>query len=252
MIKQKLKNFESIKLKDMDSVKLMNRKECKYTVSYSTLITLLGELKEDYFILEIDGENLMPYESVYYDMPDFKLYTSHQNGKQNRYKVRSRTYALTGDKFLELKFKNNKKRTIKERIKVEKNGQWLENIKFLEKYLPFPPNDLEKKLEIQYERITLVDKSLKERVTIDLNLSFFSKNEKSNFSDISIIEIKYEGNRRDSKMDKTLRENRIKPLSFSKYCLGISQHFSEVKHNSMNMKIREINKNIKLETLNRA
>ena len=252
MIEDILKDYDIIKLKEMDSVKLMNRKECKYTVSYEKLISILSKLSEEYFILDIHGEKLMPYESIYYDMPDFNLYTSHQNGKQNRYKVRCRTYALTGDSFLELKFKNNKKRTIKKRIKVDHNYDLFDNKTFLEENLPFSPKRLEKKIEIKYKRITLVDKSLKERVTIDLNLSYLSKDKETSYDALSIIEIKYQGERRDSKIDTLLREERIKPLSFSKYCLGISQHYTTVKQNSMNIKIREINKNIGEEVLIRA
>lgn len=252
MINEKLNKFDTIKLKDMDSVKLMNRKECKYTVSYVNLLSILDKLKDEYYVLDINGEKLMPYESIYYDMPNFNLYTSHQNGKQNRYKVRSRTYALTGDSFLELKFKNNKKRTIKKRIKVAKDYDLFDNKSFLEDNLPFSPKRLEKKIEIKYKRITLVDKNYKERVTIDLNLSYFSDKKETTYDDLSIIEIKYEGDRRDSKMDTTLRDERIKPLSFSKYCLGISQHYSDVKQNSMNIKIREINKNLGEQVLIRA
>ncbi len=237
-----LNSFEKINLNEMDSVKLMNRKECKYTLCYKDLIAVLNDLKDDYFVLDIDGERIMPYESVYYDKPDFALYTSHQNGKQNRYKVRCRTYELTGQKFLELKFKNNKKRTIKKRLEVTGDKSVKENSSFLDRYLPFPSDSLEKKIEIRYQRITLVDKNLKERVTIDLNLAFSSENKKSIYRELAIIEIKYEETKRESKMVNVLQEYRIKPLSFSKYCLGISGHYSEVKQNNMNMKIREINK----------
>ncbi|MDA3851627.1 MAG: VTC domain-containing protein, partial [Spirochaetaceae bacterium] len=158
MTESKLQDFESIDLKEMDSVKLMNRKECKYTLSYPQMLKLLDRAKENYYILDIGGKKLMPYESVYYDMPKFDLYTSHQNGKQNRYKVRSRTYGLTGDSFLELKFKNNKKRTIKKRIKLKGDSTVLDHREFLEANLPFSSGELEKKIIVKYKRITLVDK----------------------------------------------------------------------------------------------
>ena len=46
------------------------------------------------------------------------LYHDHHNGKLNRYKVRRRRYIDTDTEFLEVKLKNNKKRTIKSRIKL--------------------------------------------------------------------------------------------------------------------------------------
>lgn len=241
-----LNNFESIHLNEMDSVKLMNRKECKYTLSYDNLLSVLNDVKDEYFVLDIDGERLMPYESIYFDEPNFSLYTTHQNGKQNRYKVRSRTYALTGQKFLELKFKNNKKRTIKKRIEIKGENIVEDYIGFLTKNLPFSPESLEKKIEIRYQRITLVDKNMNERVTIDLNLSYSTDKKNSTYKDLAIIEVKFTGDKRDSKMVNVLQQYRIKPLSFSKYCLGISQHYSEVKQNSMNIKVREIKKLLSL------
>lgn len=252
MMRELIDNFDAITLKEMDSVKLMNRNERKYTVSYNNLFTLLDDLKDDYYVLEIGSERVMPYESVYYDKPDFTLYTTHQNGKQNRYKVRSRTYALTGDRFLELKFKNNKKRTIKRRIPLTNGKSIHDNEEFLEKNLPFSTQDLEEKIEISYNRITLVDRNKKERVTIDLDLSYRAEDGISSFSNLAIIEIKFEGNIRDSRMNRALKDYRIKPLSFSKYCLGISQHFKDVKQNSMNIKLREINKKLNEEIKRRA
>lgn len=247
-----IRNFDDITLEEMDSVKLMNRHERKYTVSYDTLSTLLNDLKDDYYVLEIGDERVMPYESVYYDKPDFTLYTTHQNGKQNRYKVRSRTYALTGDRFLELKFKNNKKRTIKRRIPLNSGKDIHDNEDFLVKHLPFSTHDLEEKIEISYNRITLVDKKKKERVTIDMDLSYSTENGDSTYNNLAIIEIKFEGNIRDSIMNRALKSYRIKPLSFSKYCLGISQHFKDVKQNNMNIKLREINKKLNEEIKRRA
>lgn len=252
MISRVVDRFQSIDLKSMDSVKLMNRNERKYTVSMESLFSLLIELSHDYYVLEIDEERFMPYRSVYYDKPEFDLYTSHQNGKQNRYKVRSRTYDLTGDSFLELKFKNNKKRTIKRRIPFDSDKSIHENREFLDRHLPFSTSDLEEKIEISYKRITLVDKSMKERVTIDLDLSYRTEDETSQFKQLAIIEIKFEGNIRDSRMNRALKGYRIKPLSFSKYCLGISQHYDSVKQNSMNVKLREINKKINDDIRRRA
>jgi len=251
-MKDIIEDFEAISLKKMDRVKLMNRNEQKYTVSYSCLRTLLADLVDDYYVLEIENERFMPYKSVYYDDPDFTLYTTHQNGKQNRYKVRSRTYGLTGDIFLELKFKNNKKRTIKRRIPLVNNEGLNENREFLQDNLPFSTDDLAEKIAISYRRITLVDKSMKERVTIDLNLSFNADGKESSYDHLAIIEIKFEGNIRDSKMSHTLKQYRIKPLSFSKYCLGISQHFDSVKQNNMNIKLREINKKVNGKIRKRA
>lgn len=244
-LKYTLNNFEGIALKDMDSVKLMNRKESKYTIRTLTLLSVLDQIHQDYYILDIDQQRIMPYETVYYDYPDFALYTSHQNGKLNRYKVRTRTYEQTGSRFLELKFKTNKKITIKKRIPAMAPFKLEEHKAFMTKYFPLSPQFLEEKIQINYNRITLVDKALKERITIDLNLRYKSESIITGCEDLSIIEIKHEGDLKSSKIENVLRERKIKPLSISKYCLGISQHYGQVKSNNMYEKIREINKTLK-------
>lgn len=237
-----LSNFDTVGLNEMDSVKLMNRKECKYVINSYGLCIFLAGLEEQYFIVEIKNETIMPYKSRYYDSPDFKLYTSHQNGKLNRYKVRSRTYELSGTTFMELKFKTNKKRTVKDRVEVVEDYIFSDSMGFLEERLPFSPTLLEEKIQINYNRITLVDKSFSERVTIDTNLNFISPNNKSGFDNLVIIEIKKEGTNKTSVIENKLSEKNIKPFPISKYCLGISQHYSNVKKNLIRIKIKNLNK----------
>lgn len=135
--------FTPIPLDKMDKVRLMNRKEIKYTVQRNLLPVILSRIVKSYDILEINGQNFMPYKSVYFDTKDYKLYTNHQNGKLNRYKVRSRTYELTGTEYFEIKFKNNKKRTIKSRIKLKKEGGIREITDFLKTSLPSSFQELE-------------------------------------------------------------------------------------------------------------
>jgi hypothetical protein len=223
-------------------VKLMNRKESKYIINRKTLALILDKIHEDYFILEIQKQRLMPYESRYFDSPHFDLYNTHQNGKLNRYKIRKRTYMTTGLQFLELKFKNNKKRTIKKRIEITETTHRNEIKEFLYKYYPDSINKLREVLKINYDRITLVDKSLKERITIDLNLRFTADHKSTSYEDMAIIEIKHEGDLKSSSIDRELKEKRIKPISISKYCLGIYRHYDHVKTNRIKIKIREMNK----------
>lgn len=244
-IKYVLSNFTRIELKDMDSVKLMNRKECKYIMDRKTLASILVDIQKDYYVLEINKQRMMPYESRYFDFPTMDMYTTHQNGKQNRYKIRVRTYKTTGQKFLELKFKNNKKRTIKKRMEITKITERAAVRDFFTKNYPGSFESLREVLRIDYNRITLVDKLYKERITIDLHLRYSSPNKKTAHESLAIIEIKHEGDLKTSAIDKILKEKRIKPLSMSKYCLGIFQHYDNVKTNRMNVKIRQINKILK-------
>ena len=48
------------------------------------------------------------------------MYLKHHNNKLNRYKIRFREYVDNDEKFLEVKYKTNTERTIKDRIKIKK------------------------------------------------------------------------------------------------------------------------------------
>ena len=111
-----LSSFEPISLNQMDEVKLMKRTDTKFVFEYSLLNKVMEEIKAHYYVLDIDGIRLNAYRCLYLDTEDFKFYFEHHNGKKNRIKVRYREYIDSGLCFLEIKKKNNKGKTIKERL----------------------------------------------------------------------------------------------------------------------------------------
>ena len=114
-----LKNdFQAISLSEMDDVKLMSRTDTKFAFNDIKLPVLLQKLSEHYRILEIDGERIHHYKSLYFDTEDRKFYLDHHNSRVNRNKIRFREYVGSGLTFLEIKLKNNKGKTIKKRTKV--------------------------------------------------------------------------------------------------------------------------------------
>src|SRR3954468_9856560 len=172
--------FDPITLKEMDSVKLMNRTDTKFIFNLKHFAPVMEQIVKDYRVLEVEGKRLSRYETLYYDTRGLDLYNEHHKGKLNRYKIRHRTYVESNIGFLEVKFKNNKGRTIKTRIsQKEVPFEWQdESESFLNKMLPFQPKTLVPVIWINYNRHTLVNKTSAERLTIDLGLEFV-KDEKS-------------------------------------------------------------------------
>ena len=119
----KLSNFKTIQLKDMDLVKLLNRKDTKFVFHNSKIDHLLEKLSSTYKLLQINDMNTFTYHNTYFDTEDNLFYNQHHNEKRNRFKVRFRQYSGTDDCYFEIKTKNNKNRTIKKRLKVEKNTE---------------------------------------------------------------------------------------------------------------------------------
>lgn len=243
-----INQFPAITLKEVNKVGLMDRVDKKFYFHERLLPNILMSILKDYSVLEIKGKRLMPYESFYYDTPGFQMFKWHHSGKLNRFKVRRRTYTLTGDTFLEVKFKSNKGKTIKSRQKC-KNVE-SENKSFIANKTPFDWADLKPVMNNQFDRIMLVNHNLKERVTIDLNLGFSNGDENYSFLDkLVILELKSERQGGIPELQKTLKSLRIYPSSFSKFITGISMHHNELKKNRFKSRFLDVNKVLESKVL---
>ena len=157
----------------MKSVKLMNRTDTKFVTNISKLCELLKMAQCDYYVQEIDGERNLEYDTTYFDTKAFDMYTMHQCGHANRQKIRFRTYCISDLQCMEVKTKNNHRRTKKKRIEVsdmDLNDE--EKRHFLKKHLRFEVDTLQPALSNHFSRITLVNKGMTERLTIDTSLRF--------------------------------------------------------------------------------
>ena len=91
------------------------RVDRKYIVDYETLERLFSQLGDDYRALEIDGERLQQYDSVYFDTPELTSYKHHLQGRRKRFKCRTRLYGGTAC-FFDLKLKGRRGETVKSRL----------------------------------------------------------------------------------------------------------------------------------------
>ena len=241
-----VKYFSPIRLDEMDRVKLMKRTDTKYWFHASRLQNILQQIEDQYYVLEIDGQEKLPYATTYFDTDADKMYSTHHNGKLNRYKVRRRTYLSSGISFLEVKFKSNKGKTLKTRINTNDGHIELnqEENAFLEQLIPFNCKHLSPSLMNNFSRLTLVNKNFQERCTIDINLRFKTAQKQVSLDDLTIVEIKSDGRPTNSPLARALRDERIKSSGFSKYCVGRAVTDPSLKQNAFKEKIRSIEKTI--------
>ncbi len=236
--------FAPISLEHMSEVKLMNRTDTKFVTSMEKLCQLLEMAQDDYYIQEIDGGRNLEYDTTYFDTMRFDMYNQHQCNHANRQKIRFRTYCVSGLQFMEVKTKNNHGRTKKKRIEVtDMNLQDEEKRLFLGKHLRYDVNTLLPALNNHFSRITLVNKGMTERLTIDSALRFNNlKNGTSkDMGNLVIIELKRDG-LVYSPVLEMLRRLRIHPHGFSKYCMGSALTNPELRINRFKRKLIEINK----------
>lgn len=246
-IDEQLKSFEPISLTAIDQVKLMDRVDTKFVLSVNDLLMIIENITSGYYILQINNNRIFSYRTEYYDTPELEMFSDHHNGKLNRYKIRQREYIETDIRFLEVKFKSNKGRVIKDRIEI-KPGDNFDFADFILLHTPYDPHNLKVALVNRFNRFTLVDCNLQERVTVDLNLCFTDRNHIMGLNGLVIIEVKQDKNNRDSNIHSILKEKGIRPDSFSKYCLGIALLKGHNKSNNFKRTLNLINKISRLET----
>jgi hypothetical protein len=237
--------YDPITLQEMDDVKLLDRTEVKYFFSAKRLPEVLQIIASNYRVLDINGVRLNNYETLYFDTEDFQMYLTHQSGRSNRYKIRFRKYVDSNLCFFEIKFKNNKGRTIKERIKQSEIPSFIYDndkaAKFLSEKTPYTATQLVPKVWNNYSRMTLVNRYSKERLTIDVNLGFRNGLLTADVPNLVIAELKQE-KATASPFMKVMKDMGIKEGSISKYCYGVIYLNEGIKKNNFKPNLLTIKK----------
>lgn len=254
LIEESVSCLSPISLAEMGSVKLMNRIDTKYVVPTHLLPIILDAAKEDYFVQEIDSKRVASYDTMYYDTVTLDMYLRHHNRQLVRQKIRVRNYVDTQQTFLEVKRKNNKGRTKKKRVEVpgfdiqsdtlgiSKKGTWTVE-QFIAQKSNYRWAELIPHLRTKFRRITLVNKAMTERLTIDFDLAWDNviTNKSKTYDGLSIIELKQDGHIH-SLMTNIMLNFRVHPMKISKYCIGTVLTTSGLKHNRFKTKLCRINK----------
>ena len=238
-----LKKFEKIDLEEINSFKLMDRTDTKFTFSAGDLPLILDQLSIHYKVLSVDDNLKLSYQTQYYDTPQFDMYLRHHNDALNRYKVRHRSYKESKTGFLEVKLKNNKGRTIKERIvqNVLQN-KWTETEnKFIADRTSYDPQTLIPSISVKYSRITLINTSFNEKVTVDIDITFSNEDNSYELGNVVIAEVKQAIKARTPAL-AILKDLGIKPVSLSKYCLGVNYLYPSLKKNNFKQKLITLRK----------
>ena len=240
-----INSYDTISLEEMGRVRLMNRIDSKYVTTIDRVVELLRLASDEFMIQQIDGELNMPYYTRYYDTEDVDMFYQHQRGKKTRQKVRVRVYE-GGDTlpFLEIKSKNNRGRCNKKRVAMDSGTEPIGYSDFLRRHIGYKPDSLIPQIENHFYRITLVNKGMSERITIDTNLEFHNllTDKRVSLDNIAIIEWKRDGLRGESRLGTLLRDLRIHPSGFSKYCVGMAVTNPTLKQNRLKAKLKKIDR----------
>ena len=238
--------FGTISLEEISGASLMRRRDSKYVFPVVLLPDLLDAVREQYRVVEILGGRTHSYETTYFDTTELDMYKMHHSGRVNRHKVRIRKYASTSDIFLEVKKKDARGLTMKNRVaaRAANPAMLSEEETFLSSFTPYDHKAIHPALTNRFKRITLVRHDQKERITLDYQLWFSSERSEASIElpGVAIAEIKYEGLLTNSPFHLALRKVQVVPRRISKYCTGMALLNPELKQNLFKEKIRYIRK----------
>lgn len=239
--------FEPIQREQLDQVKLMNRIDQKFWFHEDHLPKILQSVNLHYYVLDIEGQTEFPYTSTYNNTPENGIHIKHHNGNHKRYKIRHRSSISSGASVLEVAFKNNKGRTLKQCIPADINDCSItkDEYEFSNTNSPYTCWDMSSALTNQFSRTTLVNRNFKERCTIDRNLQYTKNGSRIKLDKLVNIEIKTDGRQQNlSPLAQALMKESIKVSGCSKYDMGRILTDRDLRRNSFKRKIRQIQKAI--------
>lgn len=228
-----VEKFAEHGLDQASKLSLMSRFDTKYLLPLHLLPPLLHQMEQAYSALQINNKRVHGYETKYFDTPSFKFYMQHHNKKLNRLKVRYRIYTESNLAFLEVKHKNNRKKTEKKRMQLDciSEIQQQHNQQFLASFIDgqtigelFPVHT------VRYSRMSFMSMQYGERVSIDIGLRAQGHDGETAYrlSDYAIVEVKQSHINRESPIFEMMRRCSCRPVSFSKYCISCAILFPDL------------------------
>lgn len=226
-----LAGFPPISLAGLEQrAALMDREDRKFVVPQHALQELLAALADQMQVLEVDGRRSSRYDSTYFDTADARLFRAHAQGRRLRYKVRTREYTDLGTRYVEVKLKGARGRTVKVRERCTEDEHRHGGPGVLAfaaqtvraHYGQRPAGDLVPTLSVLYDRSTLVARAEELRVTIDSGLRFADPAGRQVAAlrpGLVLLEVKSPSGR--CAVDALLLQQGLRPQSFSKYGLGL-------------------------------
>lgn len=241
-IESVLGTFEKINLQDLGPT-LLDRVEVKYLFAIKRMPEVLQDLSEEYYILVAGSTPVSHYENLYFDTPDYEMYVKHHNHRLTRHKVRFRNYKDTNNSYFEIKQKTNTGRVVKTRIETSGDEFCIQGTleSVLSEKTGYAAMNLKESLQINYSRLTLVSKKSQERITLDTELKFLYQDKEKELNNIVIAEVKQLHSQPSLFIDK-MHRLQIRPVSVSKYCLGVASLVSTVKINNFKRKLLYVKK----------
>lgn len=214
--------LSGLPLSDVQAVAdLQTRTDRKYILDADVIDRLIEVLGDDIAVLDIDGRREFTYESVYFDTIDLGFYHASAYRRRRRFKVRTRTYADSGQSMLEVKSKDGRGNTVKHRLGYDRDDHMrltADARDFIDDVIgrPGAAEGLQPTLTTRYRRATLVHPGTSTRATIDVAVVCADLHGRRVEIDQPVVETK--SRQSAGPFDRTLWRLGERPVRFSKCC----------------------------------
>ena len=217
-------------LADLGAADLQQRVDRKYLLTVDQLTGLAEALTATYGLLEVDGLTAFSYRSRYFDTPDLCCFGAHRQGRRLRWKARTRRYEDSGLCRFEVKLKTGRGETDKHALVVP--GDDLDVLPgaatalldrlLADRYGLRAPTALLPALTVTHRRCTLVSADGAGRVTLDWDLAFGGPRVATARLHDGLVLAETKSRDGRSAADHLLHRAGVRPVSVSKYCVGVA------------------------------
>ena len=217
---------------------LLTRVDRKYLLPSAVATEAILGLDPRTRVLEIGGARAFSYDSVYFDTTDHLAYRLTAQRRRRRFKLRTRSYLDTGGCFLEVKTKDGRGSTVKQRIScapsdrarlTEEGRRFAGGILRAHGHDPAVLDSLRPAVVSRYRRATLL-LPCGSRATLDADLQWIDGDGREiRLDDHVILETKSAN--RASDLDRALWRMGRRPSGISKFGVGTAALHPELPHN---------------------
>ncbi len=216
---------------------LMHRVDRKYVVTQQQFVSWLNS-QPALEVLEIDGRRAHHYASTYLDTPQQANYRAAAHKRRRRFKVRTRTYLDSGERFIEVKVRDSRGQTTKVRTLLADTSTALDqgerdyvaHVLSCEGVSAAQVAELQPMVTTSFTRNTLYSSMTGARITVDTELSFSIPGQPAIlFPDIIVLETK--SGSQDRTLDRALWRLGVRPEKVSKFAIGTSLLNPELPNN---------------------
>lgn len=225
-------DLPSVSLAELTTTaELLTRTDRKYVVAAGELDAIVTGLHPTgaagLRVLEVDGRRTSRYESTYLDTVGLDSWAAAAHRRRRRWKVRTRVYADTGERWLEVKTRGRRGTTVKERLPHDGSeitgpvDAWVRERLAAAHVRGVDPAALVETLHTSYRRTTLLLPGGAGRATVDRDLRWVSGHGTAAVGDVLVVETK-SATPRPGPLDRRLWELGHRPVRISKYGTGLA------------------------------